>query len=246
MVGSCNGLVCYLALCKSAFGYYYDPIYISNPITGEYVYLPTFNFFKPVEGYFSCGFGYHHSTNEYKVVRIFREFFISHNCCSYVQVYTLGSGRGWRDIGRVDLRLSPEAGVCANGTLHWFEKHDKQIVDFDLAEEKFELISLPTLFPTVSYYSCPDTFLKLLGGYMCVVHTDDAGKEDRFIHILEKKKKYIKKQHEFKYVWSWRKTFSIPCSYAVRYTPFAVTKSNQVLMSHNRSVFYYSENTNVA
>ncbi|XP_026453715.1 uncharacterized protein LOC113355146 [Papaver somniferum] len=78
-VGSCNGLVCTYQLHNEIL----DPIYICNPLTREYVYLPQLVVNKEdvdhllkIDGEASmyyemaCGFGYARSTKEYKVVRI--------------------------------------------------------------------------------------------------------------------------------------------------------------------------------
>ncbi|XP_026394904.1 F-box protein At3g07870-like [Papaver somniferum] len=80
-VGSCNGLMC----INIQYHLTIDPIYIFNPVTREYVYLPKLVVKKDdvdptdpdriegVVGMIDCisyGFGYVSSTNEYKVVRI--------------------------------------------------------------------------------------------------------------------------------------------------------------------------------
>ncbi|XP_026429289.1 uncharacterized protein LOC113325305 [Papaver somniferum] len=98
-VGSCNGLIC-LARGQS--------VCISNPITKEVVMLPEIVVMSKCDCcilYCRCwktGFGYVSSTNEYKIVVICtRE-------TEFVEVYmyTLGSGNGWRKLGKFDFESS--------------------------------------------------------------------------------------------------------------------------------------------
>ncbi|XP_026385007.1 F-box protein At3g07870-like [Papaver somniferum] len=222
MVGSCNGLVCFSVRRK--FTIACDPIYICNPMTEEYVYLPTFNYDKPYNdaaeaGCFDCGFGYHHYKDEYKVVRIHRVFVDFKRQSQKVQVYTLGSGHGWRDKGSIDHLLASDNGVCANGAIHWVEYRKNKIVAFDLADEEFRLIPLPPHLPQTSQYNEFDTIsLKLLGCQLCVVHLD-IGKVEDVIHIwaLEKKKTFSSTDmkgwyDQFDDKWRRKKKFSIPCT----------------------------------
>ncbi|XP_026430738.1 F-box/kelch-repeat protein At3g06240-like [Papaver somniferum] len=262
MVGSCNGLVCLWVKQKSSYAR--DPIYICNPATNEYIYLPAFNNYKKAcngetKGYFHYGFGYHHPTDAYKVVRIYYHdvndneyptiISSSDEYSGQVQAYTLGNGHGWRDIGRLNHDLAYYRSVWANGSLHWIKDGAKEIVAFDLADEEFRLIPFPPLSPDRSN---TEVDLQLMfGGYLCVVHID-VGKQDEFIHIwvLEKKKKFsssydIRGHDEFNNLWRWSKKFSIPCAKAVTYFHFAVTKSNQVLMSSDRAVFCFDLGTQV-
>ncbi|XP_026430760.1 F-box protein At3g07870-like [Papaver somniferum] len=204
MVGSCNGLVCCLVKGKSSLER--DAIYICNPVIEEYVYLPTLTYNKACNGYFYYGFGYHHSTDEYKVVRIYY---------GEVEVYTLGSGQGWRHKGRTEHRLDYISGVCANGYLHWIQYRKNEIVAFHLADEEFRLIPFPPISKIRSYKV---VYLQLMfGGYLCAVHMD-VGEEDIIVNVwaLGKKKKFNRSydtgEHAFNDFWGWNKKFSIPCA----------------------------------
>ncbi|XP_026434782.1 F-box/kelch-repeat protein At3g06240-like [Papaver somniferum] len=228
-----NGLVCFSTISR-------DPIYICNPVTKEYVYLPAVSSAKSYS--INCGFGYHNSLDEYKVVRIYSELFTYR-----AQVYTLGSGHGRKDTRTFEyskkkrkIQFLKGPGICASGALHWLHSWETEIVAFDLADEEFRWIPLPPLSPEkiVSKF-----YLKLLSGHLCVVRID-VGEKDKFIHIwaLQKKKKfgsYETKLHEFIDSLSWSKKFCFSCTKDVAYMPFAVTKSNQVLMSDGESVFCY-------
>ncbi|XP_026420838.1 F-box protein At3g07870-like [Papaver somniferum] len=148
LVGSCNGLVCTFQLHNLVL----DPIYICNPLTREYVYLPELVVNKEgvdphriVKGdvdlcnHMACGFGYVRSTNEYKVVRI---HYLDND--GHVEVYTFGSGCGWRAIGRVPYQLSKFNGgkaTNANDAMYWISYN--RVVAFDLDKEEFRLLSVP-------------------------------------------------------------------------------------------------------
>ncbi|XP_026419973.1 F-box protein At3g07870-like [Papaver somniferum] len=136
-VGSCNGLIC----MDSWFSEIYEPTYIFNPITREYIILPT------SEGdYWWTGFGYILSTNEYKVVGVYNTRGDSN--VTSVYVYTLGSSTGWRNVGTVDMDMQicrRSVGAFANGALHW-EDDSGNIFAFHLTDEKFsKRPSLPCL-----------------------------------------------------------------------------------------------------
>ncbi|XP_026416139.1 F-box protein At3g07870-like [Papaver somniferum] len=156
LLGSCNGLVCF-----SPF-YGRNHFLICNPFTGEVVYVPKHN---SMEQKLSClsGFGYCHSTNEYKIVIMHNKFKVK------VLVYTIGGG-GWRSKGSMDPIFTLNySGIYANGALHWQDRHDR-IVAFDLENEKFHYIPLP-----LSKHDRYNRSLKLLGGnnlYMVLTNND--------------------------------------------------------------------------
>ncbi|MCL7035275.1 hypothetical protein MKW94_022326 [Papaver nudicaule] len=166
MVGSCNGLVC--------LGRYYhqrvDPIYIFNPATGEYVILP--KLIIPEGSSFpriARGFGYVPSTNEYKVVRIFYPDYKSPT--GHVQVYTLGSGCGWRTktapFPEVDYEV-PASFV--NGSLYWYD--ELKVYAFDLAKEEMRMVPSPPPCHTIDLGSPMDNNygLVVLRGNLCFFH----------------------------------------------------------------------------
>ncbi|XP_026431292.1 F-box protein At3g07870-like [Papaver somniferum] len=172
LVGSCNGLVC-------AFQFHHlvlDPIYICNPLTREYVYLPQLVVKKEevvpdfidggeVEMHHNtaCGFGYVRSTNEYKIVRIH----YPKNAEGDVEVYTLGSGCGWRAIGRVPYHLSTlrgGKGTYANDVIYWTSGN--KVVAFDLADEEFRLLSVPPCMQNLKHGD--KCGLAVLGRHLCL------------------------------------------------------------------------------
>ncbi|XP_026423457.1 putative F-box protein At3g10430 [Papaver somniferum] len=144
VLGSFNGLVCL---------YGYQNYCICNPMTRESVMLPKF---KNDDQYihYSSGFGYLPLTNEYKVV----EFYKLGREPNFVEaaVYTLGSGEGWRNVGRFDGtgEVCVEDNVSVNGALHWVDYVGGWIYIFDLTEEKFrEHVSPPPLPPDFMWYN---------------------------------------------------------------------------------------------
>ncbi|KAI3832372.1 hypothetical protein MKX03_008392 [Papaver bracteatum] len=163
LVNSCNGLVC--------LGRYHhecvDPIYIYNPTTGEYVNLP--KQVVPKGSRFprvARGFGYVPSTNEYKVVRI---FYPDTGTSGQVQVYTLGSGCGWRTkCILIPWVFFESPASFAEGTLYWF--NHTQIYAFDLANEELRIILSPC--PTLELgTTVGDNFgLMVLRGKLCFFH----------------------------------------------------------------------------
>lgn len=150
VVGSCNGLLCI------SDALYFDPVYVCNIFTGDYIELPKTS--HQLEQEVALGFGNVPATKEYKIVRVVN-YNNNHRTLrlrgwserSDVQILTIGSTElAWRSLGaihwKLDLRPS-EAFI--NGALHWVTTRRYQrglhlrIVAFDLAEEKFKEIERP-------------------------------------------------------------------------------------------------------
>ncbi|XP_026442043.1 F-box protein At3g07870-like [Papaver somniferum] len=131
-VGSCNGLICIVQEDEPD-----SPVSICNPFTKQYVLLPQIRKNTDDDLFWSFGFGYVSLTNEYKVVGIYVSLLTKY---VEVHIYTLGSGNGWRDLGKFNLEFSPrrdneyEHGKFSNGAIYWI---GREIVTFDLIEEKF-------------------------------------------------------------------------------------------------------------
>ncbi|XP_026426084.1 F-box protein At3g07870-like [Papaver somniferum] len=108
VIGTCNGLICF------SENYCFDilePSYICNPITGEYVNIPRVIKRDNIVDYSElivCGFGYHLSTNKYKIVKI---HYTETTHLGRVEVYTIGSGSGWRETGTTSYSLRPGMGA---------------------------------------------------------------------------------------------------------------------------------------
>ncbi|XP_026396559.1 F-box protein At3g07870-like [Papaver somniferum] len=230
MVGSCNGLVCFLVPHHRVE----DPVYICNPISGEYVNLPRINSKK---GLIVSGFGYNCSANNYKVIRIHYPKKLSYAyppSPGQVQIYSLGGGDscGWRNLGDINYSLAFN-GTLLNGSLYWLEWMDQKIVAFDLANENFQLLpTAPPCFVRVKYGYFR---LAVLGGHLCFVHH----KWEEGVDIWSFKNRQTDnssgdREHES---WSWSLEFSVPFPYLVTehdfYTPFSLTTNNQILLWFN-------------
>ncbi|XP_026439321.1 F-box protein At3g07870-like [Papaver somniferum] len=244
MIGSCNGLVCFCIPHNKID----DPVYICNPITTEYINLPRLLNHK--NGYVVSGFGYHPLIDKYKVIRI--HYPRSHDSqgvpitLGSVEVYTLGSGTGWRSIGEVTYDFS-RSGVLANGSLYWLDYKQKRIVAFDLADEEFRL--LPTLPPCFNGNKKATYHVKVLGGDLCLVHSEPYEPIDIWSFKNKEIKTDVHGDKEERYQsWSWSLEFRIPCSLLhtkhYLYEPFALTKKHQVLLwIHDSAIYCYDKKT---
>ncbi|XP_026412241.1 F-box protein At3g07870-like [Papaver somniferum] len=226
IVGSLNGLICLNRYHDGIL----DPIYICNPMTGEYVKLPKHTL-SPQNYIGAFGFGYIHSiTTVYKVVRIYYEKFEDY-AVGEVQVYTIGSGSGWRTIGRTSYYLCfpQHVGIFANGALNWLE--NKNIVAFSLADEEFRLVQQ---VPCLNHNLRNCTYgLQALGGNLCLCLQNISE------HLLE--------------IWSlkgtgpqesWSREFSIDLANMFPCVPLLLTKKNEVLLVHEGATLYCYEPEN--
>ncbi|MCL7050620.1 hypothetical protein MKW94_021713 [Papaver nudicaule] len=234
MVGSCNGLVC----LGRNHHHRVDPIYIYNPVTGEYINLP--KLIIPKESTYpriARGFGYVSSTNEYKVVRI---FYPGHDTTGQVQVYTLGSGCGWRtkstSFPRVNLDV-PASFV--DGSLYWFYRSD--VYAYDLAKE--EMRTVPSPSPCHIYAlgsSINDKFdLVVLRGKLCFFHQTLKAPD---MEIWSLKKTDMNE--------SWCKDFCIVNEKEKRgaradcFWPLTITKNGEIIFTkENETIHCYDPKT---
>lgn len=165
VVGSCNGLLCL------SDGLYYDPVYVCNPVIGEYVILP--GICKRTNYDIVSGFGYDEVGGEYKVIRMMFDSmdYVSEGMSSFkleAEVYTLGSGV-WRKLGDVPYPLHRNSSVFVGGALHWMTEDfigldiSEHIISFDLTKEEFHVIPPPPGFDFGSQtYKCLGDLKKCL------------------------------------------------------------------------------------
>ncbi|KAI3850580.1 hypothetical protein MKX03_016007 [Papaver bracteatum] len=232
LVNSCNGLVCLGRHHHQCV----DSTYIYNPATGEYVNLP--KFIIPKGSYYpriARGFGYVPSTNEYKVVRI---FYPDLKTTGQIQVYTLGSGCGWRSKCEPFpwVNFIPPA-TFADGSLYWF--NDIQIYSFDLAKEEVRVVPSPPCHSLSLGSHVHDKFgLVVLRGNLCFFHQTPSAPH---MEIWSMKKTADMKE-------SWRKDFSIVYEKKEKfqefYWPIMVTKNNKIIfMKDNETIECYDPET---
>ncbi|KAG5551606.1 hypothetical protein RHGRI_009875 [Rhododendron griersonianum] len=138
IVNSCNGFLCLSEPVTD------DPIYVCNPILGEYITLPKCSSGKTVS---SCAFGFSPVTDQYKVIRSF-----CNGDHHEVEIYTLGEGF-WRNIGNdpygVKPRFYSSFDTFVSGSLHWFAFHYRNpdlINCFDFTSEQFRAVPGPSRF----------------------------------------------------------------------------------------------------
>ncbi|XP_026431211.1 F-box protein At3g07870-like [Papaver somniferum] len=245
LVGSCNGLVC-------AFQHHHlviDPIYICNPLTREYVYLPQLvvneedlvdpEFFRIEGGVVSmvnqtaCGFGYVSSTNEYKVVRI---HYVDYEE-GIVEVYTLGSGFGWRAIGEIPYRLDMSwdgKGICVKDAIYWTTYN--KVVKFDLAKEEFRLLPAP---PCMQNLQNEDKCgLVALGRQLCY-YMDKLRIEIWSLMESNDSKETWRMECDFDYE-------PVVGSRESHFLPILLAKNGQIIFLYDESVLYcYDKTTTV-
>jgi len=167
-VGSSNGLVC---LNKD------KDFALWNQWTGKYERVPPVNFQLLNASYaFHCiihGFGYDHTSNDYKVVCILQQHsrLKGGRLQSEIQVYSL-KAKSWRWINCFPFMLcSPCSGVLASGALHWVARQNPDLfsssnllIAFDLGTEKYRVLTQPSYVDTDFEMS-----LGVLGGSLCVL-----------------------------------------------------------------------------
>ncbi|XP_026433788.1 F-box/kelch-repeat protein At3g23880-like [Papaver somniferum] len=234
VIGSANGLVC-------IYGWQEHITCICNPMTKKYVSLPT----RDYDGKYShCsgGFGYLPLTNEYKVVQLYRTctkpYFIE------AEVYTIGSGTGWRIAWRLDLNFTfplgtVERGVYANGAIHWKADNNsnRNVLVFDLIEERLREHLPPPPMPPNGIWL--DYSIRELGGvlYYAVKLVGGRGRrrhsEIRYdIWLLKQKNENLDMTEQVEHQpLGWSKEFSVPGK-----KPLAFTKSGGVLCFDEKSL----------
>ncbi|KAF3779008.1 F-box/kelch-repeat protein [Nymphaea thermarum] len=145
MLPPCKGLV----LFKNMIA----PLYLCNPVTGEYTSLPQSSIALSL--YFCCyGFGFDDHSKEFKVLHVWKvqpcwkddevEVF-------YHEILSLGKDCSWRQLGRLPFRWynCQHPGIPFNSSLHWIvcaggkTLGDNSLMAFDLRKEEFERKALP-------------------------------------------------------------------------------------------------------
>ncbi|OVA19981.1 F-box domain [Macleaya cordata] len=234
IIGSCNGLICFSVRHHDID----DPVFIFNPITREYIELPKYRQ-QLFQDCMVSGFGYHSSTNQYKVVRITYHPFDQGPDIGFVQVYTLGDGRGWRNTGQIAYSLLLSPGIPINGALHWLDSQGK-ILSFHLANEEFRLLpSPPCVRPG---HACRFYKLRNFGRCLCIVDRDEQG-ESVDIWSLKKNSSYDMKDQNYYHSWSWTRELSIALkdldvddNQYEPIEPLALTKSREIILRQNLKI----------
>ncbi|KAL5725650.1 hypothetical protein ACHQM5_008771 [Ranunculus cassubicifolius] len=238
VVGSCNGLIC---LADPVF---YDPVYVCNPVIGEYMDVPStckrmgFEIFP--------GIGYDKVANEYKVLRaIFNFRDIDLRFKMEAEVYTLGSGK-WKKVEVGDhsypVFKRSSSQVFVKGALHWIAadfKVPELIISFDMGKEEFNLVPPPAHFTETTPDDDDDDdsdnydlHLGELGGNLCLFDYSFDGPCNIWI------------MKEYGVQRSWTKEYVISDkmfgSTAVNFKPFKLMENGNILLVvDNQSVACY-------
>ncbi|KAL0351399.1 UNVERIFIED_CONTAM: F-box protein [Sesamum calycinum] len=151
--GSANGLVCFRKI-----GQHPETVYVCNPITRDYIQLPSpwaIWYYPTIVTY---GFGASKISNQHKVVRIYHECRRDPDKHKLLEipksecwVYTLGTGT-WRAIvpGPTLEYNSRTIGAFLNGNLHWLVtdlEGSNRISCLDLEKEVFSTFAPPPAPP---------------------------------------------------------------------------------------------------
>lgn len=223
-VNSCNGLLC---LCEPGTK---DPIYVCNPILGEYITVPKVKKDVKLAG---AGFGFSLETKEYKVVRILHiKGTDPRKICDHyeAEIYVLGTG-SWRSIGKVMYTIN--AGfyfnTFVNGALHW-EVSERNTPDFirafDFGGEKFRVVPAPSAFGRAEKECIDYMRFGVLLGRLSICDSGDSGVVDIWV------------MNEYGIKESWTKNFVITNlifdrHHLDRYEPIMILDSGEILMLFN-------------
>ncbi|KAM3389826.1 hypothetical protein ACQJBY_011778 [Aegilops geniculata] len=172
LCGSCNGIICLYTKIST--------IKIANLATGECLHLE-----KPIKNlsgdqFLFYSFGFHPLTREYKITHL-GDYVEGRpkngDKFTIIQVYRLGDEK-WKDIRTpeaLSLSCVKNSGLInVGGTMYWLTndmatnwKH--VVMCFDLGEEAFARIELPTTVPENSVYGGPRRYwIREIDGKICI------------------------------------------------------------------------------
>jgi F-box interacting protein len=143
VANSCNGLLC---LCDPINK---DPLIVCNPITSEFIRLPKVTLTpKKTQRPICSGIGFHPKTNEYKVIRMWNNYYDNNVFQGIaVEIHKVGTST-WRNV-RVDrsiLAWRLEHPTFLNGSLHWilFDSSSWSILRFNFETENLKFFPSPS------------------------------------------------------------------------------------------------------
>ncbi|KAH7842690.1 hypothetical protein Vadar_008082 [Vaccinium darrowii] len=234
LLNSCNGLLC---LCEPDTR---DPIYVCNPILGEFITLPECSEMKMCLSYTSA-FGFSPNTNQYKVLRFFYSWVINPQngkveLRNYPEgeIYTLGEG-SWRSIGTIPSNFENFSfNSFLNGAIHWldFGSGCPDLINcFDFGSEQFRGVPEPSGLSSVKIFW---THMKVGVLQGCLSLCDYFDSEHAAIWVM---KDYGVKE-------SWSKDFVIPNisiaskSFVDYYEPITVFEDGKILIFFSRDALF--------
>ncbi|XP_065871639.1 F-box protein At3g07870-like isoform X2 [Euphorbia lathyris] len=236
IVNSCNGFLC---LSEPIYN---KPAVVCNPVTGEFINLPQVIKGENVDGsshdHFDCGFGFSPKTNQYKVVKILKQYSpMEKKYGNLVQVHILGT-RSWKNI-----EFAPYSGYTflfptyLNGAVHWICLLVKKLIlilSFDCEKECFLQLSSPPLREG----SRDNVGMGVLGGCLCICDSSDPSLTCVWV------------MKDYGVETSWTKVFEIDVSCCDRmlyglYQPIKYMNNGALLMfNYPRSILIYYDPRN--
>ncbi|KAK4391176.1 F-box protein [Sesamum angolense] len=236
--GSANGLVCFRKI-----GQHPETVYVCNPITRDYIQLPTpwtIWYYPTIVTY---GFGASKISNQHKVVRIYHECRRNPDKHKLLEipksecwVYTLGTG-SWRAIvpgPKLEYNCRT-IGAFLNGNLHWLVtdlEGCNRISCLDLETEVFSTFAPPPALPGSRRFLWG---LMVLGDRLCIC--DNSSDDEIVIWLM---KEYgVEKSWTKEFVISKLPDYAGEC-YEVVY-PIKIFKDGDILMAwEDFHLFYHS------
>ncbi|XP_050241327.1 F-box/kelch-repeat protein At3g06240-like [Quercus robur] len=220
-LSSCNGLV-----CVEFFNWKrkMTEVLLWNPSTRSYREIPRSRPTPLSSEYFSFGFGYDYSTDDYKILRPYRFYQntfqkrLKFNLTAddfQIEMFSLKTF-SWRTIQDQNnictqkLSPSPYNNISLNGAIYWIVKpHNKpSIIYFDLAGEIFH--ELP--WPCAEIFDCHYSELGIFGQHLCLSVTDE-------INLCVEL--WVMKES------SWTRLLTIPYWRSLKYCPRPIFLSNR-------------------
>ncbi|KAM2349054.1 hypothetical protein ACFX1X_012607 [Malus domestica] len=179
VINSCNGLPCLSGPGK------HGPLYVCNPILGEYIAFPPANNGRQ-SGMF-VGLGFSAATNEYKVLQTFYPECESSSPDNLYETDTSTIGTGvWRSIEN-----APWDYVCLSfnaflhGALHWVSESTRCsefIRSFSFEREHFQILPAPSCFTKWEKELADCLKLRVIGDCLFIcVYGDDPRQFDCMI-----------------------------------------------------------------
>ncbi|KAK1560324.1 hypothetical protein Q3G72_025238 [Acer saccharum] len=148
MVGSVNGLLC----LRPLFTLFGRTLYLWNPSIWKLKILSGSCFRRQIEKWqthLTIGFGFHHRTNDYKIVRMMNFTEIGKREPQRVEVFSLARN-SWRKVGNNSCFYTRDrsSAVVVNGCVNWVaywtnDVYSNYILAFDFDSEEFGQITLP-------------------------------------------------------------------------------------------------------
>ncbi|GLU08282.1 hypothetical protein SLE2022_252030 [Rubroshorea leprosula] len=223
-MNSCNGLICLAGFEKD------DPVYVCNPILGEYITLTS-----PSKGRHRgsfLGLGYSAVTDQFKVLQTFYPLNESDHRYVEVEICTIGTAT-WRSIGvgPKDLVTLPFNSFL-NGALHWSTctpNGSQFIHTFSFVTERFGTVPPPPHFSQEDMKFSDFLRIGVLGGCLYAIFFENSLRLDIWVM-----KEYGVRE-------SWTKQFAVENLYPRKhswdlYEPVVVLNNGEILLVYNNDL----------